>query len=70
MINHQEISIKAQEEKSDNMMNSWRHLPKIQQNVINLAEIEEYRTIPEDPTKEIPKWSTSGRVSSSINVRP
>ena len=53
MIKHQEFALKSQEDKSDSRMKAWRRLPKIQQNVIVLAGVEEDGTVPKEPTEEM-----------------
>jgi len=53
MIKHQEATLKSQEEKGDNRMKAWRRLPKIQQNVIVLAGVEDDGTVPTEPTEEM-----------------
>ena len=53
MIKHQEAALKSQEDKSDSRMKAWRRLPKIQQNVIVLAGVEEDGTVPDEPTEEM-----------------
>ena len=49
----QEAAIKMQEDKSDNMLKSWRRLPKIQQNIILQGGIDSNGEIPTEPTEEM-----------------
>ena len=53
MIKRQETSMKAQEEKSDSCLKVWYRLPKIQQNTITMAGVEEDNTIRKKNTKEM-----------------
>jgi hypothetical protein len=53
MIKHQEATLKNQEEKADSRVKAWRRLPKITQNIILLAEIDENSDIPDTPTEDM-----------------
>lgn len=53
MIKHQEAALKFQKEKGDSRMTSWSRLPKIHQNAIVFAGVEDLRTTSEEPTEEM-----------------
>ena len=53
MIKHQEAALKNQEEKSDSRVKAWRRLPKITQNIILLAGIDDNGEVPTTPTEDM-----------------